>query len=69
MHAPFWGKKLFTPAFYKQEKLEPFFRQWNARLGLEVIKMRHSIINRSGDAAQRQKMKEEIEGYIQQSYL
>lgn len=33
-HAPFWGEKLFTPAFFKEEKLERFFRQWETRLGL-----------------------------------
>jgi hypothetical protein len=64
IHAPFWGQKLFTPAFYKEEKLGKFYRQWKARLGLEVIKMRHAIINRPGDLVQRRKMKDEIEAYI-----
>lgn len=63
-HAPFWGKKLFTPAFYKDHKMEKFYRQWKARLGLETIKMRHAIINKPGDLNQRQKMKDEIESYI-----
>lgn len=48
-HAPFWGSKLFTPAFYKEEKLDSFYRQWNSRLGLEMIKMRHALVNRPGD--------------------
>jgi hypothetical protein len=47
-HVPFWGQKLLTPAFYKDEKYEKFLRQWKLRLGLESIKMRHSII---GDRA------------------
>lgn len=25
-HAPFWGEKLCMPAFYKEEKMEPFYR-------------------------------------------
>ena len=64
-HAPFWGNKLFTPSFYKEEKMEPFMRQWSHRLNLEVIKMRHAIMNKVGDANQRKQMKEEIEGYLQ----
>ncbi len=63
-HAPFWGPKLFTPAFYKEEKLPTFNRQWIRRLGLETIKMRHAIYNRPGDEQQRMKMKQEIEGYV-----
>ncbi len=68
MHAPFWGQKLFTPSFYKEEKLETFARQWKHRLNLEIIKMRQAILNRPGDAVQRKKMKEEIEGFIQKVY-
>ena len=63
-HAPFWGTKLFTPAFYKEEKLPSFYRQWIRRLGLESIKMRHAIYNRPGDEQQRQMMKREIESYV-----
>lgn len=63
-HAPFWGSKLFTPAFYKEDKLPTFYRQWSRRLGLETIKMRHAIFNRPGDEQQRMKMKREIESYV-----
>lgn len=42
-HAPFWGQKLMTPAFYKQEKLPRFYKQWTSRLQLEMIKMRHAL--------------------------
>jgi hypothetical protein len=69
MHAPFWGEKLFTPAFYKEEKMDTFNRQWSTRLGLEIIKMRHAMFNRPNDPAQRQKMKAEIESYIKNAYL
>lgn len=68
VHAPFWGNKLFTPAFYREEKLAPFMRQWSHRLNLEVIKMRHAISNRAGDTNQRKQMKAEIEAYIQKAY-
>jgi hypothetical protein len=67
-HAPFWGNKLAMPSFYKEEKMAPFHRQWASRLGLEIIKMRHAIMNRPGDIQQRQKMKDEIEGYISSAY-
>jgi hypothetical protein len=68
VHAPHWGQKLFTPAFYKPEKMETFHRQWDARLGLEIIKMRHAMTNKVGDEIQRKKQKEEIEAYIQKVY-
>lgn len=48
-HAPFWGQKLMTPSFYKEDKLPKFYRQWESRLGLEIIKMRHAITNKPGD--------------------
>jgi hypothetical protein len=42
-HAPYWGQKLITPSFYKDEKLEKFFRHWDTRLGLELLKMQQAI--------------------------
>jgi hypothetical protein len=42
-HLPYWGKKLMTPAFFTQEKFKKMLRQWDQRLGLERIKMRHAI--------------------------
>jgi hypothetical protein len=42
-HAPFWGKKLMAPAWYKEEKMGKFFEQWNTRIGLEGVKMRHML--------------------------
>ena len=68
MHLPHWGQKLFTPAFYKDEKMEAFHRQWDARLGLEIIKMRQALTNRVGDRHQRQMHKEEVESYIRKVY-
>lgn len=68
VHLPHWGQKLFTPAFYKEEKMESFYRQWDARLGLEIIKMRHAMTNRVGDANQRRQQKEEIENYMRKVY-
>jgi|LauGreDrversion4_2_1035121.scaffolds.fasta_scaffold146891_3 hypothetical protein len=48
--------------------MEKFYRQWESRLGLELIKMRHAATNIPGDIKQRQMQKEEIEAYIAQSY-
>lgn len=67
-HAPFWGQKLMTPSFYKEDKLPRFYRQWESRLGLEIVKMRHAITNKPGDIEQRKRQKEEIEAYIQSAY-
>ena len=67
-HAPFWGQKLFTPSFYKEDKLPTFYRQWNRRLGLELIKMRHAIYNNPGDVEQQKKMKKEIESFLEETY-
>ena len=43
-NVPWWGKKLGTPAFYKDEKYAKFFRQWEARVGLEMIKAKHALL-------------------------
>lgn len=48
-HAPYWGQKLLTPSFYKDEKLLKFLRQWESRQGLEIIKMRQAMIRKPGD--------------------
>jgi hypothetical protein len=56
MHQPFWGKKLITPSFFREEKLPKFYRQWASRLGLEIIKMRHAIEYRPGDQQQAKAM-------------
>lgn len=42
-HVPFWGQKLATPVFYRDDKYKKFLKQWTQRLELEVIKMRHAI--------------------------
>lgn len=67
-HAPFWGQKLMTPAFYKAEKLPKFYNQWTMRLKLEIIKMRHSLIAASATPQQKRMMKEEIEQFINHAY-
>ena len=67
-HAPFWGNKLFTPAFYKEDKMERFMRQWSSRLDLEVLKMRQAITNNPGDQNQQRQFKAELEAFIQSAY-
>lgn len=52
-HVPWWGIKLSTPAFYKDEKMQKYLRQWSLRLGLEQIKIRHARTMRPNDKAQR----------------
>ena len=63
-HAPWWGLKLATPAFSKDSKLPTFFRQWQSRLELELLKSRHAIelaqAKQTSDPKTRQRMKEEV---------
>lgn len=49
-HVPFWGQKLATPVFYSEAKMQKFHKQWNQRLGLELIKVRQALHHRLGDA-------------------
>lgn len=64
LHQPFWGEKLITPTFYKDEKYAKFLKQWGIRLNLEFIKMRHALISNNPDKQTKQMMKEEIEAFI-----
>ncbi|CDW76795.1 UNKNOWN [Stylonychia lemnae] len=66
-HAPYWGNKLQTPAFYKDDKFEKFLYQWNIRLGLEQIKMKHAATFVKGDKQQQKNFKNEIMAYLEQS--
>ena len=59
-NVPFWGFKLATPVFYKDEKYAKFLKQWTQRQNLEVIKIKQAITLRPGDAAQRKQNKLEI---------
>jgi hypothetical protein len=67
-HVPFWGLKLSTPAFYKDHKLQRYFKQWSLRLGLEQIKLRHAKIMRPNDPAQQRQFKQEVMSYIAHAY-
>jgi len=42
-HVPFWGKKLIAPAFFKEHKFKKYIEQWNTRLGLENMKIKHMM--------------------------
>jgi hypothetical protein len=67
--APWWGEKLTMPHFYKREKMVKFYRQWNHRRGLELIKMRHA--KKYGlypTQAQLDEMSAEISAYIDECY-
>jgi spore germination cell wall hydrolase CwlJ-like protein len=57
-----------TPAFYKQDKLPKFYKQWTSRLKLEIIKMKHSLIAADATPQQKRQMKEEIENFINKAY-
>jgi hypothetical protein len=64
IHAPFWGEKLRAPAFFKEDKLKRFYKQWDLRLGLEILKIRHAIVN-INNRKHYPEMRDEIDAYIQ----
>lgn len=51
--APWWGKKLGAPAFYKDEKYAKFWQQYVIRLNFEILKLNHANKLRTGDMLQR----------------
>jgi hypothetical protein len=57
-----------APAWYKEEKMPKFFEQWNTRIGLEGIKMRHMLEEFSSKDANDPKrlasQKAELQAYI-----
>lgn len=67
-NAPYWGNKLQTPSFFKEDKYDKFIYQWGIRLGLEAIKMRQSMEARKDDRAQRKHFKNEIINYLEHAH-
>jgi hypothetical protein len=68
-YAPTWGKKLVMPHFYKPEKMEKFFRHWNHRKGLELLKQKHALqYGSTPSEADRLTMEEEIQAYVNDCY-
>jgi len=63
-NAPYWGLKLSTPAFYKDEKYSKFFLQYALRLDFQRLKLRHAKELIPGDQAQRDRMKAEVADFI-----
>ena len=68
-HAPFWGRKLQEPHYYKEDKLPKFNRHWDHRKGLETLKMKHALVYGSlPTEQQKEKMTAEINAYIDECY-
>mmetsp|Transcript_4911 Transcript_4911/g.3504 ORF Transcript_4911/g.3504 Transcript_4911/m.3504 type:complete len:174 (+) Transcript_4911:776-1297(+) len=66
-YTPHWGRKLVTPAFYTDEKMDRFMRQWDLKMGFESLKLKHAgiLALTAGDKRPLlQQMKEEVENYI-----
>lgn len=63
--APWWGLKLAAPAFYKHEKFVKFMQQYAMRLEFEALKVRHASELRPGDLAQRDRMKAEVQEFME----
>lgn len=67
--APFWGKKMTQPHFFKQAKMEKFYRHWAHRKGLETLKVKHaSLYGKNPTPAQRKRMAAEVSNYIEECY-
>lgn len=49
---PHWGGKMMMPSFFKEEKLEKFFKQWSLKNGLAEIQMRQALTHVPGDKKQ-----------------
>ena len=62
--APWWGKKLSTPAFYTDEKLAKWYEQYAIKLDFESLKFRHAKELRTGDMMQRDSMKAEVQNFL-----
>lgn len=42
-HIPYWGSKLVSNAWYKDEKVVKLMDQWKVKIGLENIKLRQAL--------------------------
>lgn len=67
-HAPFWGLKLATPVFYKDDKYAKWLKQWDQRSKLEVIKIKQALSLKPGDLYQQKQNKYEIQKYLNDVY-
>jgi len=63
--APWWGIKLASPAFYKDEKFTKFLEQYALRIDFEALKLKHAKELRSGDMVQRDQMTQEVGAFIE----
>lgn len=69
---PFWGSKLMTPHFFKQEKMDKLFRHWDIREKLEVLKVHQAIeLNLTHNQDQAPiiaKHKQQIQDFLDNAY-
>lgn len=56
------------PAFYREEKMDKFYRHWAHRLGLEVIKMKQAVTTERGNREHYRRNKAELEAFIANAY-
>ena len=63
-NAPWWGKKLAAPAFYKDAKFAKFWEQYKIRIDFERLKLKHARELRAGDLAQRDQQTREVEAFL-----
>ena len=63
-HAPWWGKKLMIPTWYKKDKYQKFLKQWEIRKEFEALKMQQAIEHRPGDKLQYDEHTRQIEDFL-----
>ena len=63
-NAPWWGKKLLAPAWYKEDKYTKFLEHYAIKLDFQRLLMRHANELRPGDMVQRDQMKSEVAEFM-----
>ena len=66
-HAPWWGKKLMHPTWYKKDKYQKFLKQWQIRLDFEQLKMKQAIERVPGDKQQADYHKIQLDEFLVQA--
>lgn len=63
-NAPWWGKKLMIPTWYKKDKYQKFLKQWEIRKELEALKMDQALELRPGDQKQHDEHTKAINDFL-----
>lgn len=70
-HVPFWGEKLMTPHFFKQDKFDKMLRHWDIRNRFELLKIkqaREEFTVQGDPSNMRDRHKAEVEKFLEDAY-